>query len=64
MKEGSIKFCPQCGADNVVIHEVSPTHILELYCPHCGILTLLLWQENALIGANVSHDPDSDTESW
>jgi hypothetical protein len=64
MTEGGVKFCPQCGADNVVINKVNPSHILELYCPHCGVLTLLLLEDHALIGTNVSHDPDSDAESW
>jgi predicted RNA-binding Zn-ribbon protein involved in translation (DUF1610 family) len=64
MTEGAIKFCPQCGADNVTISKVTPSHILELYCPHCGLLTLLLCEDHALIGTNVSHDPDSDAESW
>jgi hypothetical protein len=64
MDQAHIKFCPECGADGVVTKEVTPNHIIELYCPHCGILTLLLWQDHALIGTAASHDPDSDAEAW
>jgi hypothetical protein len=64
MNELHIKFCPECGAEGVVTREVTPNHIIELYCPHCGILTLLLWQDHDVIGTTAAHDPDSDAEAW
>jgi len=64
MSSCEIRFCPQCGAKELATREITPSHILELYCPHCGILALLLWQEHELIGTTAAHDPDSDTESW
>jgi hypothetical protein len=42
MNQGEIKFCPECGANGVVTREITPNHILELYCPHCGVLAILL----------------------
>ena len=64
MDQAHIQFCPECGGDGVVTREVTPNHIIELYCPHCGFLTMLLWQDRALIGTAASHDPDSDAEAW
>jgi hypothetical protein len=59
-----LKFCPRCGADQATSREVTPNHIVELYCAHCGETVLLLWEEQALVGTAVTHDPDSDSESW
>lgn len=59
-----IKFCPQCGADGVVTKQITPNHVLELYCPDCGAIAILLWREHALVGTLATHDPDSDTEAW
>lgn len=64
MNPNEIKFCPECGANTVVTREVAPSHVIELYCPHCGRLTLLLWQDHALVGTRAVHDPDSDSEAW
>lgn len=64
MNESQVKFCPQCGADDLATREITPNHVLELYCPHCGILAVLLWQDHALVGHTATHDPDSDAESW
>ncbi len=64
MSHGEMRFCPECGAEGVATKEVTPNHIVELYCPHCGALTLLLWQDHALIGTTTTHDPDSDAEAW
>ena len=64
MSQGELKFCPECGAEGVVIREVTPNHIRELYCPHCGTLAVLLWEDHALVGTTATHDPDSDTEAW
>jgi hypothetical protein len=33
-----IRFCPQCGTDGVGTREITPNHILELHCPHCGFM--------------------------
>ena len=43
MNQGKIKFCPECGLEGVLIKEVTPNHVVELYCPHCGEVALLLW---------------------
>lgn len=59
-----IKFCPQCGAGDLAITEITPNHVLELYCPHCGVMAVLLWQDHELIGTTATHDPDSDAEAW
>jgi Zn finger protein HypA/HybF involved in hydrogenase expression len=64
MNRGEIKFCPQCGAGDLATKEITPNHILELYCPHCGSISVMLWFDRALVGRTVEHDPDSDTESW
>jgi hypothetical protein len=64
MNQAEIKFCPECGAEGVITREITPNHILELICPHCGTSALLLWQEHDLVGATAAHDPDSDTEAW
>jgi hypothetical protein len=42
MNQDEIKFCPGCGANGVATREITPNHILELYCPHCGVLAILL----------------------
>jgi len=64
MKSGQIKFCPRCGDDDVAIRQMTPNHVIELYCPHCGGIAILLWQDQDLVGTAAVHDPDSDTESW
>jgi hypothetical protein len=64
MNQDEIKFCPGCGAKGVATREITPNHIVELYCPHCGVLAILLWRDRELIGTTATHDPDSDTESW
>ena len=64
MNQGKIKFCPECGLEGVLIKEVTPNHVVELYCPHCGEVALLLWQDHELIGTTAAHDPDGDSESW
>jgi len=64
MNASRMKFCPQCGADDLVTREITPNHILELYCPHCGVVAILLWRDDELIGTTAMHDPDSDSESW
>ena len=58
------KFCPQCGADGVAAREITSSRIVELYCPHCGILAVVLCQDHEMVGSAVTHDPDSDSESW
>jgi len=63
MIEKEIKFCLQCGAE-VVVNEVTPNHIVELYCPHCGSNAEVLLKPRILIGTNAAHDPDSDFEPW
>ena len=42
MNQDEIKFCPGCGAKGVATREITPNHIVELYCPHCGVLAILL----------------------
>jgi len=64
MNQGEIKFCPQCGAGDPATREITPNHVLELYCPHCGVIAILLWFDRALVGTTAEHDPDSDSESW
>jgi len=64
MKESEIQFCPQCGKDSVTVREITASHMVELYCPHCGILAVLIPQEQELVGTSVTHDPDSDSEPW
>jgi hypothetical protein len=64
MNQGEIKFCPECGANGVETREITPSHILELYCPHCGVLAILLWRDRELICTTATHDPDSDSEAW
>lgn len=64
MRGVEIKFCLQCGAEGVVTREVTPNHVIELYCPHCGVLAELLWGDRTMIGTNTEHDPDSDSEAW
>lgn len=64
MNSGEVKYCPQCGAADVVPREITPSHIVELYCRHCGMLAVLFRQEQELVGSAVVHDPDSDSESW
>ena len=59
-----MKFCPQCGAEGVVAKEITPNHVVELSCPHCGARADILWGDSTLVGANAVHDPDSDSESW
>lgn len=59
-----MRFCPQCGAEGVVTREITPNHVLELSCPHCGAMAEVLWGDCALVGANMTHDPDSDSEAW
>ena len=59
-----IKFCPGCGADGIATREITPNHVLEVCCPHCGVIAVLLWLEHALIGTSAMHDPDSDSEAW
>ncbi|MGB9106505.1 MAG: hypothetical protein WCC59_17255 [Terriglobales bacterium] len=59
-----IRFCPQCGVDGVGTREITPNHILELYCPDCGFIATLLWREHDLVGTAAAHDPDSDAEAW
>lgn len=58
------KFCPQCGAADVTTSEITPNHVLEMHCPHCGVVVVLLWEEHDLVGHTAPHDPDSDCESW
>ncbi len=60
----TLRFCPQCGAADVTTREVSPNHIVELCCPHCGIIADLLWRDQILVGTCAPHDPDSDAEAW
>jgi len=62
--EYQVKYCVQCGAENVVAREITPSHIYELYCPHCGLGAILLWRDHSLVGTVVTHDPDSDSEAW
>jgi Zn finger protein HypA/HybF involved in hydrogenase expression len=64
MNREEIKFCPQCGGNDLATREITPNHILELYCPHCGAIAMLLWFDRALVGSTAEHDPDSDAESW
>jgi len=64
MNASQMKFCPQCGADDLVTREITPNHILELYCPHCGAVAIMLWHDDELIGTTATHDPDSDSEPW
>jgi len=59
-----VKFCPQCGSDGVAAREITPSHIVEVYCPHCGALAVLFWQDHELVGSVATHDPDSDSEAW
>ncbi len=59
-----IKFCPQCGAEGIVTREITPNHVLELYCPHCGSIAEVLWGDRPLVGTTATHDPDSDSEAW
>ena len=68
VKEIEIKFCVQCGIEGLVTREITPNHVLELYCPHCGVLAVLLWGDSTLIDRKIGvfsmHDPNSDSESW
>jgi hypothetical protein len=64
MNPSEIKFCPQCGACDLATREITPNHILELYCPHCGVIAILLWCDHELIGHAAVHDLDSDSEAW
>jgi len=64
MNQSEIKFCPQCGAGDLATTEITPSHVLELYCPHCGASAILLWSEHDLVGSTAQRDPDSDSESW
>jgi len=64
MNSDDVKFCPKCGAGDLATREITPNHVLELYCPHCGVIAVMLWFDRALVGTKVEHDPDSDTESW
>jgi predicted RNA-binding Zn-ribbon protein involved in translation (DUF1610 family) len=64
MRSVELNFCPQCGATGVVTKEITPNHVLELSCPHCGVKAEILWVDRALVGANATHDPDSDSEAW
>jgi hypothetical protein len=64
MRSVEAKFCLQCGGEGVVTREITPNHVIEMYCPHCGILAELLWGDRTVIGTNAEHDPDSDSEAW
>jgi ribosomal protein S27AE len=64
MKVDDIKFCPQCGTSDLATREVVPNLVVEMYCPHCGVISLLLLCEQELVGHTATHDPDSDFESW
>lgn len=59
-----VKFCPQCGADDLATREITLNHVLELYCPDCGVIAVLLCRDHSLIGTTAAHDPDSDAEAW
>lgn len=64
MTPAAVKYCPQCGAGDLAKREITPNHILELYCPHCGVIAIMLWFDRTLVGTTAEHDPDSDSESW
>jgi predicted RNA-binding Zn-ribbon protein involved in translation (DUF1610 family) len=64
MEDNGARFCPQCGEKDVVTRDIEPHRIGEVYCPHCGIHAVVVWQERELVGTAVTHDPDSDSESW
>jgi hypothetical protein len=64
MNPGENKFCPQCGADDLAIREITPYRVLELYCQNCGTVVTLLWSDHDLIGSTAQRDPESDSESW
>jgi hypothetical protein len=59
-----VKFCSQCGKGDLAAQNITPNHMVEVYCPHCGLLTVLVLLEHELVGHAVVHDPDSDSESW
>jgi hypothetical protein len=64
MSESETKFCPHCGAQQITSKEITPNHVRELYCSHCGANILVLWQEQNVVGTTATHDPDSDSEPW
>jgi ribosomal protein S27AE len=61
-----IKFCLQCGTEGVMAEEVTPSHVVKLYCANCGMMAKVLLEDEdgMLVGANLAHDPDSDFEAW
>jgi len=64
MDTAEIKFCPQCGAGDLATRKITPNRIVELYCPHCGAIAVVLCFDHALVGTTAEHDPDGDSESW
>ncbi len=64
VKREDAKYCIQCGREGIVTREITPNHVFEMYCPHCGVLAELLWGARRLVGTNMEHDPDSDSEAW
>lgn len=61
-----IKFCLQCGVEGVMAERVTPGAVVKLYCANCGMMAKVLLEdeEGMLVGANVAHDADSDSEAW
>ncbi len=43
-----IKFCLQCGAEGVMVEEVTPSTIVKLYCPDCGMMAKVSSRTTAL----------------